>query len=295
MGGGCTAYLASNGTVLTAGHCADWDPDSTGPLLPDGVLDLWGVVEFNVPASQADGTPVAAAPNDQYPIDLSNVVWNFDGSGQGLGKDWAIFACLPNSNTGLLPHQAQGAFFRMTREAPPTDHDIRVTGYGIDSDPPGSTGDKNFQNVTLQTDAGSYVGERNSGANVWHEYVVDTRRASSGSPIIWRNYGFAIGIHTNGGCAPPDFGNNGTSFEHDPLENALQDFPGANTRYVDPVSMAPTQDGTIFQPYATILQAVNGTPTGGQISIVAGPYDEQITIDQAVTLIAPVGTVTIGQ
>ncbi len=52
--------MISNGRFLTAGHCVDFDPDQGGPLLPDGILDLSGVVEFNVPASLPNGTTVAA-------------------------------------------------------------------------------------------------------------------------------------------------------------------------------------------------------------------------------------------
>ena len=56
--GGCTVWLASNGSLLTAGHCADVDPDLNGPMLPDGCLDLAGLVEFNFPASLSNGQPV---------------------------------------------------------------------------------------------------------------------------------------------------------------------------------------------------------------------------------------------
>jgi hypothetical protein len=52
VGGGftiCTAWLVSNGSLVTAGHCADGDPDQLGPMLPDGVLDFntATLVEFN--------------------------------------------------------------------------------------------------------------------------------------------------------------------------------------------------------------------------------------------------------
>ncbi len=66
------------------------------------------------PASDANGTINLAAPNDQYPINTTNAVWRYDGCGQGLGKDWSVFAVNPNSNTGPMPHQVYGFPVRMT-------------------------------------------------------------------------------------------------------------------------------------------------------------------------------------
>lgn len=115
---GCTGWRVTNGAFLTAGHCTDVDPDAVpgncGPLLPDGIVDLAGVVEFNVPASNANGAINLAAPNDQYPINSASAVWRYDGCGQGLGKDWSVFAVNPNSNTGPMPHQVYGFPVRMT-------------------------------------------------------------------------------------------------------------------------------------------------------------------------------------
>ena len=104
-------------------------------------------VEFNIPSSESDGTPVHAALDDQYAIDTSTRL--FDNS--GFGKDWAVFRCHPNSNTGLLPHQKQGAFFRMTNEVPSINDIVRVTGCGVDNDPLSN-------NKTVQTDTGFYIG-----------------------------------------------------------------------------------------------------------------------------------------
>jgi hypothetical protein len=301
---GCTAWLNSNGSLLTAGHCADYDPDRGGPLLPDGILDLGGVVEFDIPQSLANGTLVAADPNDQYPIDTSSVVWNFDGEGQGLGKDWAMFRCNPNSNTGLLPHEARNSFFRMTRENPVIANTIRITGCGVDETPAGSTGGRNSDNRTLQTSTGPYVGEFSSGANFWHRYQVDTEGANSGSPIIWTSTGFTIGVHTNGGCNTDGSGSNsGTSFEHNPLETALQNFPGANTTYLDAVSPpgSPTEDGTVFRPFNTLPEAVADVVSGARILAVRGNYTQAAgntgllgDDGKSFLITAPVGTATFG-
>jgi hypothetical protein len=301
LAGGCTGFLISNGAVLTAGHCTDFDPDDGGPKLPDGVLDLNGVMEFNIPASHADGTPVMAAADDQYPIDTDNVTWHYDGSGQGAGKDWSVFAILPNTNNDDRAHITRG-FIRMTRESPAMGHTIRITGCGADDDPVGSTGGRNAQNKTEQTDTGTYVGESSSGSNYWHRYRVDTRGASSGSPILWNTYNIALGIHTNGGCGDTSGTNSGTSFEHTPLETAIQNFSGSNAVFADAgmPTLGPAEDGTVFRPYNTVTEAVNVVANNGIVSIVEGSYTKAgntFTIGadgKRMRLTAPVGRVTIG-
>jgi V8-like Glu-specific endopeptidase len=285
----CTAWLVSNGAILTAGHCVDQDPDQGGPLLPDGTTDagfFLSVVEFNVPATQNNGSTVFANPDDQYPIDATRIRVRFDGAGQGLGKDWSVFACRRNTNTGLLPHEAQGSFFRMTNDAPAAGATVRVTGFGTDT---------GAENQTLQTAAGPYSGESQSNAEIWHRYAVDTNPANSGSPIIWEANGLAIGIHTNGGCTSSGGANSGTSFEHDALETALQNFPGANTVYVDNGHPTAIRNGTIFRPHSTVTTGVNVAASGGTISIVAGTYGDRLTISKPITLSAPAGAVIIGR
>ncbi len=183
--GGCTAWLISNGRLLTAGHCVDTDPDQGGPALPDGILNLNGVVEFNVPPSLSNGTTIAADPDDQYPINTSSVGWRFDGEGQGLGKDWSVFTVNENSNTGLTPFQAQDGFFRTTNDNPAVSNTIRITGMGLDNTPTGSGGGRNAQNFTNQTSTGGYVSEVISGNDIYHRYAVDTTGGNSGSPVIW--------------------------------------------------------------------------------------------------------------
>ena len=259
------------------------------------------ILEFNVPASLQDGTTVASAPQDQYPIDPASVVSFNDGAGQ-VGNDWAVFGTLPNADTGRLAVHAQGAFYRMSRDDNPTT--VRVTGYGIDSTPPGTPigqpnpvpGTRNASNQTQQTDSGPFVGEDvQAASDVVIEYTVDTTGGNSGSPVINVANGLTLGIHTNAGCDPANNqGNTGTGFEHNNLENAIQTFPGANVVYADKGHSVALEDGTVFRPFDTIAEAVQAVPAGGIISIVEGSYDEALTIDKAVTLTAPVGIVTIG-
>jgi Trypsin len=309
--GGCTAWLVSNGAVLTAGHCVDQDPDGFGPLPPDGVLD-WNtntVVGFNIPPSLSDGTPQPPDPNDQYPVDLTRVRWEHFGEGNTRGRDWAVFACLPNSTTHKTVQEVQNAFFRMTDLHPEEGASIKMTGYGVDNRPPGprascdadgdgnSNENCNAQSLTQQTSTGNYVEEDNDGSAIWHVYQVDTMPGNSGGPIIWQNNGLTIGIHTSSACADGP-GNIGTSFERPPLELALQVFPGQNVNYVDKVTVNITQNGGIYRPFHFVTDAVNHIQTDlvpGIISIVAGSYNESLTINKRVTLVAPVGKVIIGQ
>jgi len=224
---GCTAWRIGNGAFLTAGHCADLDPDQGGPLTPDGVLDFTAstVIEFNVPLSDASGNTVAAAPQDQYPVVLGSVQWSFGGNTAPLGNDWCVFRVSANSNTGLLPHQVYGLPFRIMRELPSTGATLRVSGFGTDT---------GTANQTNQTATGPFTSETAGTGTVRLDYTVDTEGGNSGSPIIWEQNQFCMGIHTNGGCDTAGNGqNSGTSFELDALENAINAVPGPNTVYVD--------------------------------------------------------------
>jgi len=320
----CTAWLVSNGALLTAGHCVDLDPDGPGPLRPDRTVDLDAndIVEFNVFPSRPDGTPRFSNPADQYPVVPLSFTFEFEGEGIRTisNGDWAVFACAPNSTTGLLPHQAQGDFFRMTADTPDFFppfilNDVRVIGYGLDNTPPGPGGaaapccdiDKdgncdrncNDRSLTQQTDSGLFQGELPLPfGSTYFFYHVDTTPATSGAPVIDEDNGFTIGINVVSGCAESEglIGNMGQSFKYDPLEQALQNFPGPNTIYVDRVTYPDDdEDGTIFSPFHTVTEAIDAVPAGGIISIVRGSYSDKLTITKKVTLIAPVGTVSIGK
>jgi hypothetical protein len=301
LNGNCTAWLISNGAVLTAGHCVDLDPDDfvggSGPRLPDGTADINNatIVEFDVPPSSATGATNPAAVANQFPVDTTYLSWRFDGSGQGLGKDWAVFGLQRNTTTGASAASTRG-FFRVRNFAPPTGTILRVSGYGTDT---------GTANQTLQTHTGPLTGRVAAGPNsadVRFEYQVDTTGANSGSPIIDEGAGYTIGIHTNAGCGAdgtgaPSGANSGTSFEVTALQTAIQQFPDPNsgTRHVDAgsVSTAP-ETGHVFTPFRRIGTALANTPSGGRISIVAGEYKEPMTINQNVVLAAP-GLVVISR
>ena len=113
---GCTGWVISNGAFLTAGHCFDFNNMLT--------------IQFSVPASNADGTINPPSPNDQYPIDRSNVSWRNNGD----GDDWTVFRVTRNQTTTLTPPLAYGSFYRIRPNDQPAT--VRVTGYGLDGPAP---------------------------------------------------------------------------------------------------------------------------------------------------------------
>lgn len=283
---GCTGWIAANGSFLTAGHCND-----------GGMMTL----EFNVPQSQANGNIVLAAPQDQYPV----VAGSITSMNTGNGDDWAVFNVGRNANTNLLPVQAQNAFYRLTTDTTPVT--IEITGYGVDGPAP-CFGDRrqpgctipaptpvprDANNQTQQTNAGPSQGLTDSH---W-EYEVDTQGGNSGSPIIENGTNWTVGIHTHGsGAMCPTAYNGGTAFNNAGLAAAISNFPGPNAIYVDqnhPVNIL-LQAGTPFRPFKLVATGHAGTPANGILSIVAGSYNETLTLNRPMSVVAPVGAVIIG-
>jgi V8-like Glu-specific endopeptidase len=287
-GGGCTAWLIQNGAVLSAGHCVD-----------GGLGNFFSV---NVPLSDPDGTVNPAAPNDQFPMINGSEVWELIGS---TGRDWGVFNIGPNNNTGERAHVGRG-FFRITQVVPAVNTTLRITGYGNDNTPAGTTGGFNNRHRTEQTSTGPFVGQTTSGAQVTHSYRVDTEPANSGSPLIYRlgSVDFAIGIHTDGGCGDDGAGANaGTSFNQQNLATTVNTWPAATVRYLDTASATAEVTGSIFRPYRNFNAAYGGTPNGGTLILVAGAHPLTTAGNtgtwgsgqtKSITLRAPVGWVTIG-
>jgi len=198
----------------------------------------------------------------------------------------------------LLPHEGQGfgAFYRLSKDIDPDL--IRITGYGVDETPPGTTGGENSDSRTLQTDCGILLWEEEDGpSDIYFEYMVDTAGAASGSPVIWEGTSVSLGIHEAGGCleGPIPAGNKGTSFENDILEVALQNYSGPNRIYVDGGCPGIVELGTVLRPFRTVAVAAGFVPAGGTLSIVNGVYSEAVTLDTPMTIATPVGPVIIGE
>jgi hypothetical protein len=270
------------------------------------------ILEFNVPASTVTGTIQHPAAKDQYAI--SSGVWHYVPGSDNAGEDWAIFAVFANPTTGVLPVHAQGAFYRVALPGDMNPSQVSVTGYGVDGPQPcygdcrqfgcgipcGNPVPLNSDNQTQQTARGAYVTEVVEGAaDVYFTHEVDSQGGNSGSPVIsaTTTISLAIGIHVQGGCNDPAWGqvNTATSFENDSLAAALGQFWEARSSYVDNRHTALSKSGDILRPWTTVGLAVYFAASPETIYIVTGSYHEAITITKAITLAAPVGLVTIGQ
>ncbi len=176
---GCTGWIITNGKYVTAGHCLDGTS-----------LDVF---QFNVPISLSDGTLQHPGPEDQYVFNTGSL--NFVNG--GVGNDWGIFEVFNNTETGLQPIDAQGASFTVVQDLGPAN--IRITGFGVDS---------GTENQAQQT----HVGPNVASTGTTMGYQTDTTGGNSGSPVIDDANGFAVGVHTHGGCSTTGSGNNsGTS------------------------------------------------------------------------------------
>lgn len=175
----CTAWMFDdcNSCMTTAGHCY---ANATN-------LD---VAQFNVPLSTSMGVLQHPGPEHQYAIDDTSRQFQ----NGGVGNDWAVFGCFPNSNTGLTPYQAQGRkrFRIVAPQAPAAGNVIRISGYGSD------TNDLTW-NQALQTHTGDYTTLNATTVR----YTADTFGGNSGSPVILASAGadVVIGVHTHGGCS----------------------------------------------------------------------------------------------
>ena len=178
---GCTAWIIPNGKFVSAGHCLDGSGAD--------------VVEFNVPLSLPNGTLQHPGPEDQYSVNVSTKIF----TNNGVGDDWGVFEVYPNSITGLMPKQAQNAYWPLVQDLGPDS--IRITGYGVDD---------GTANQTQQTHIGPNAGS--SGTTM--RYVTDTEGGNSGSPVIDGLTNNAVGVHTHGGCSTSGGNNNGTSTFH---------------------------------------------------------------------------------
>lgn len=237
---GCTAFMIDDQThnFMTAGHCA-------GGL---------SVVQFNVPMSTSGGVIVNPPPQDQYPVGPASIQSQFTGT---IGEDWAYFGTFANSNTGLTPFQAQGAFYQLANAAPTvTSQTIEVTGYGVDTTPATS-------NQVQQTDSGPYI---SSSGNVIR-YMVDTTGGNSGSPVLDLTTGLIIGVHTNAGCTANGSSNQGTAIQNTLLQAALTSPIG--------VTAAPDCNNNGVPDNIDILQGApdcnnNGVPDSCEVLGIPG-------------------------
>ena len=194
----CTAFILNNGAILTAGHCVNRDMI---------------LLEFRVPPSADDGTPMPSPVEHQFKIKRSNVEYRDNGP----GDDWAVFSVYENDH-GLTPDQIYGGF-DFTVEV--HDGQIAVRGFGRDA---------GMDNLTQQHDVGDvlrYERYRPGGIPALIQHNAGTQGGNSGSPIFFVDAsGKVIGIHTHGDNNRSDgiLVNEGTSLTQSGLYNAIAKF-----------------------------------------------------------------------
>ncbi len=248
-GARCTVWITSNGALLTAGHCLNAATNE--------------VAEFNIRQSDQNGNPRPSAPEDQYPVINNSIVWR----DEGVGQDWLVFNVAPT--LGQMPYQRQNAFYRLARDyftgSSSLTTPITVTGCGIDLNPP-------TDNRTQQTSDGALLSDHVEDELAWIVFDTVAESGNSGGPLIWTGEDLSIGILTHGGCVGSQTRNNGTSFKNPALADVVQNFPGANTTYVDAGHSIAAEDGTVFRPFDTVGEGYAAVADGGQLSIVKGTY-----------------------
>jgi hypothetical protein len=135
------------------------------------------------------------------------------------------------------------------------------------------------------------------------DHEVDTMPANSGSPIIDEESGFAIGIHTHGGCDSTfgDFDNAGTWLGYSELSTAINSFTAPGTVFVEGDTPDAGGTGSVLRPFDTVGEAVADVDSGGIVQIFAGSYTAAAGnaliagLDgRAMRLEALLGTVVIG-
>ncbi|MBI1825360.1 MAG: hypothetical protein HY287_13610 [Planctomycetes bacterium] len=217
--GVCTAFLFGGhaGHFITAGHCCNlFEPSNR----------YRPTIEFHVPLSNWNGAQFFPSPLFQYVVDVTSVA-----CGPGpyspafcLGSgDWCVFAAFPNRMTGFYPLQERGASYSLISTLPAVNgQELRISGFGYDDTPPGSSGLGNEDNYTNQSAVGPYV----SLSTTTFNYAVDTMVGDSGSPVE-DMCGHTYGIHTNSGCnSDPNSSNSGWRIDESNLQSALANLQG---------------------------------------------------------------------
>jgi V8-like Glu-specific endopeptidase len=189
---GCTGWLITNGKMVTAGHC-------TGSRAQ--------ILEFNVPASNSNGSIVHPPVKDQYPILASSLQTDYPS------YDWAVYNLGTNSQTGLSALAAQGKSFNVVQTG--TASSVRITGFGVEKT------SNNPYNPTRNQTQQTHVGPFSSSTSTKLYYAADTEGGNSGSPVIDEATGNAIGVHTHGGCSTSGGNNSGTNAKLASFWNAM--------------------------------------------------------------------------
>lgn len=290
-----TGWIAPNGAIVTS-------PTIAYRVNTEG----FDVIEFNVPASV--GTTVQhPAPQDQYPVEFQNEYGYqstvFKGENYILNVGWAVVEALPNS-TGLRPGERQQEYFRIATN--PSNYTIDAMGdvpvdlfhYGnIAGDNLVGLGTYRTLRLTETTllKQNTYLGKPNGGGADRDLFVLYTMPlflgSHEGAPVAYEGSNVAVGVHNDIRDDNPAYG---LGFRDDGFRNGLARFFSNTVAYVDFEGLYNSPTGEIHKPYLFASQAASSAPVGAQVYFARGNYSGAVTFNRAMTLRAPVGTVTIG-
>ena len=181
-----TGWLTKTQKVITAEHVVH---DYNGGA----------IIEFNVPSSLSDGTPVPSDVMDQYVI--SGVASNSNGSIPGY--DWASLWVQENGYTGhgLFTNRPGIDVRRLDANPPATT--LTIIGYGDDN---------GIDKYTMQKISGPIT----SVSNYIIQFPILVAGGNSGGPLLATIEGkeYSVGIVTTPGCQDPNGNNAGTSMSN---------------------------------------------------------------------------------
>lgn len=163
MPAGCSASIyTTDSCAVSAGHC----------------IGGGQVLQFNVPNSLSNCTPVNPSSIHQYPVTGQQSV------NGGVGNDWAVMTV--GTSSGLRPYQRYSTLRRIANTLVAAQSEIY--GYGVDN--------TCFRSQTQQRSPGSITGQTSS---TWI-YDNDIRGGNSGSGLLAKQLIFGIVTHCNTTC-----------------------------------------------------------------------------------------------
>ena len=163
---GCSATLHNEDScMVTAGHC----------------LGQGGVVQFNVPASNNDGSTNNPPVSEQFPVLAEQ------GVDAGVGADYGALS-IGTNNEGLTPYEKYNTFIPLASSIP-NSGTISVNGYGVDSGQPSRSQTQQFHDGPVMSVSGSAI-----------SYDIDVTFGNSGSSLVYNGEIIGVVTHCSGGC-----------------------------------------------------------------------------------------------
>ncbi|MEM9834370.1 MAG: T9SS type A sorting domain-containing protein [Bacteroidota bacterium] len=318
-----TGWIAANGAIVATGNTMGT------PKYPASSVNDYDIIMFNIPPSDPDGKVNHAAPEDQYPINKSNIVEQIikgkkvvdEGGNSVIGNyyikikkyagnkknyfitEYYILEALPNS-TGLRPGERIQEYFQVLDHPNGPTMEDKVLGMFHYGEVLGSsTANQTLQFEVLEAenprDFVRNVNDKDIYLTYYTHYELNPSSVywnvhMNGAPITYANTNIALGIHLGGWGTSPSLG---LGFRYEGLRQKLSDFFSPDIVHVDAATIVHNQTGEIDKPYGTIWLGKEAVADNGTVSIAKGKYysgNNGLTIERPMTLIAPVGTVEIG-